>query len=175
MKSLRLRGAWRATRFVLAALLLAGSALFGAASSASAASCSGYTCHGHDPFVYNCGYYTSVSKNVPATGTTLAVLTNWYGHCNANWTQGYLTQAGLNAHDTLYITIDTGDSRGNTEFMCYPGPDNTGQLIEDCAGPRYGGPYTAWTDMVDGTNLTYSVLAIYDRNGNYITDVVAQQ
>lgn len=35
--------------------------------------------------------------------TALAVLTDWYGHCNASWSEGYLTSAGLSANDMIVI------------------------------------------------------------------------
>ncbi len=59
--------------------------------------------------------------------------------------------------------------------MCYPGPDNTGQLVEGCSGAAYGGSSTAWTDMTDGTNITYSDIYVYDRYGNFLAQGVVSQ
>lgn len=151
------------------------------ASAATAApaiplvSCSGYTCHGHDPFVYNCSKESSTSVPVYYNGTQLATLVNWYGHCNGNWSQGQLTSAGHSAGDSFIIDISTTDSRGNFEYMCYPGPNNTGALDEYCSGSTYGGSAVAWTDMVDGTHITYSDIYVYNRSGTFLAQAVTSQ
>jgi hypothetical protein len=164
----------RAAGLLAGILLLLGGLAAGTQSASASTGCSGFSCHGHDPFVYNCGYYTPDSAGAYSGNTELAVLKNWYGHCNANWSEGYLTSAGLAAHDSIIITIDTTDSRGDYEFMCYPGPDNTGALVENCSGATYGGSSTAWTDMVDGTNITQSFIYVY-HGSTLITEATVSQ
>ena len=164
----------RAVGVLAGMALLLGGLTLGAQSASASTSCSGFSCHGHDPFVYSCGYYTSDSAGAYSGNTELAVLTNWYGHCNANWSQGYLTSAGLSAHDSIIITIETTDSKGNDEYMCYPGPDTTGALDEYCSCATYGGSATAWTDMVDGTHITQSIIYVY-HGSTLVTEATVSQ
>jgi hypothetical protein len=60
------------------------------------------------------------------------------------------------------------DSHGLSERMCYPWNDNTGYLTEQCIGTLHVGSVgydgVAWSDMVDGTNLTTAYICIYDPN-----------
>jgi hypothetical protein len=58
---------------------------------------------------------------------------------------------------------------GEFEFMCYPGPSNTGRLLETCTG-HYPGVLPAYTDMVDGTNLTWANAYVY--HGSSLIDVL---
>lgn len=154
-----------------AAILAAGSAAFGTASSASAATCSGYSCHGLDPEIYGCTATSTITMPVMYDGVQVATLWNRYSsRCNANWARGQLTTAGLNAHDTFGITVETTDSQGY-EFMCYPGADNLGQLDEYyfCYGlPAYGGSQILYTDMVDGTTRTTAKLYVYNSSGTVL-------
>jgi hypothetical protein len=80
-----------------------------------------------------------------------------------------LTSAAVSAGDSLRVSITTVDSKGNSEFMCYPGLSNTGALEEDCLPPiSYHGSNIIYTDMVDGTNLTYAAAYVLDSTGKQI-------
>ena len=59
--------------------------------------------------------------------------------------------------------------------MCYPGPSNTGQLIEDCSGAMLHATGFWYTDMVDGTNVTGAAVNVYDTHGNFIDQLQANQ
>jgi hypothetical protein len=108
--------------------------------------------------------------------TQVATLWNRYSsNCNANWARVQLTSAGLSAGDSFIVSIQTTDSKGAGEFMCFPGPSNTGQMIEDCSEIQYGGSLPAYTDMVDGTNLTTATLYVYDSSGAVIARYGASQ
>lgn len=153
-----------------------GTAHVASVNPTPAVSCYGYSCHGHDPYRYGCSKSSDTTAPANYQGTQVATLWNWYSvQCNANWSEGALTTAGLNAGDSIIIDISTTDSHGYWEYMCYPGPDDTGALLEYCSGAHYGGAATAWTDMVDGTNKTVSDLYVYDRNGNQITYATTSQ
>src|SRR4029077_5387110 len=97
--------------------------------------------------------------------------------CKANWARAQLTIAGIKAQDTFWIDVYTTDSQGHKEFMCYPGPDNTGLLteIQDCDVPTYGGSEILYTDMVDGTKLTTADIWVLDSNGNPLIHESASQ
>lgn len=172
---MRMRLGIKLATAVMCALPLCGAVIAVGAPSASAATCKGDTCAGHDPNVYGCGRSSSTSANAASGGHTLATLVNWYSSgCNSNWSQGTLTSYAVSQHDTEIITIDTSDSDGY-EFMCYPGPDNTGSDTEDCYGYGYGGSATAWTDMVNGTDVTYSVIYVYNSSGTEIAQASTSQ
>ena len=158
--------------------LMAGLAVVGAAGSASAATCFGYSCHGHDPEIYGCSATTTETVPVTANGVRIATLWNRYSSgCKANWARAQLTTAGINAHDTFWIDAYTTDSQGHKEFMCYPGPDNSGLLIEtpDCNVPPYGGSEILYTDMVDGTNLATADIWVFDSSGYPLVHASASQ
>jgi hypothetical protein len=142
--------------------LAAGFAVL-SAGSASAASCSGYSCHGHDPVVYGCSASSTTTANAKVNGTVVATVQNRYaGNCNANWVRGQLTQAGVNDHYWIVVDIYTTDSHGTNEYMCYPGPNNTGNLNEYCSGSTYGGnTQFIYSDMVDGTNTATARVFVY--------------
>jgi hypothetical protein len=59
--------------------------------------------------------------------------------------------------------------------MDAPGPSNTGALMEEWyTNVFYSGSASAYSDMVDGTNLTWASVSVYNRNGisiasNYIS------
>jgi hypothetical protein len=154
---------------VLATLLFAMLGVAVSGTNAYASTCSGYGCHGRDPYGAGC----PISSTKMATSSLVTVWNRYSIGCNANWAEAQLTAAAVNAHDTMWVYISTTDNRGNYEFMCYPGPSNTGALVEGCTNPRYGGSLLAWTDMVDGTNLTTACADIYNASGTYLTTVCA--
>ena len=94
---------------------------------------------------------------------------------------GQLTSAGVNDHYWIVVDIYTTDSHGTNEYMCYPGPNNTGNLNEYCSGSTYGGN-TQWiySDMVDGTNVTTARVFVYTCSyfpncPNYVASAAASQ
>lgn len=148
-------------------ILAGGFAVLGSVNSASASlSCKAYSCHGRDPSknYYNCVASVGSTKSATAynsRGVALATVKNIYSYgCVANWAQGQLTQAGLNAGDVIFVDIYTTDSQGHYEYMCIPGPSNTGNLKENCSG-FYGGSQLLYTDMVDGTNVTTAEVSVW--------------
>lgn len=153
------------TRLVMlasATVLAVGAAVLVSAGSASAATCSGFTCHGHNPVTYGCPVSSTVTVPVDYNGVQIATLWNRYSYdCNANWGRAQLTAAGLKDRFSFEVSITTTDSHGDQELMCYPGPNNTGQLVEACPrGQTYSGSLAAYTDMVDGTNTTRAQVAL---------------
>jgi hypothetical protein len=159
--------------FVTAAGGLAGVASATPASASTlspAATCFGYGCHGHDPVIYNCAVASTTT-----TSDGLMTLQNRYSsNCNANWARAELSASALGAYDTLEVAVTTSDSHGQTETMCYPGPSNTGNLIENCTG-SFGGSGFAYTDMVDGTNLTTAEAIVLNSSGQQIDFLQVQQ
>jgi hypothetical protein len=159
-------------------LLAAGFGLAGAtrATPAMAASCYGFSCHGYDPASTGCNKYYSTYKE---TDGALASVVNWYSTgCNANWAQGWLSASAYAAGDSMIVYATTTDSHNPplSEYMCYPGPGNTGKLDEFCNGVYRGTSASpAYTDMVDGTNMTQAIVIVYDHAGNYITQYEADQ
>jgi Protein of unknown function (DUF2690) len=166
--------------------LAAGFAVLGSAGSASAATpaanCSGYSCHGHDPVVYGCTASSTTTANASVSGTVVATVQNRYAsNCNANWVRGQLTSAGVSRHYWIVVDITTTDSHGTGEYMCYPGPNNTGNLNEFCSGSTYGGNTTfIFSDMVDGTNTATARIFVYTCSyfpncPNYVTSASTSQ
>lgn len=154
----------RTIGILLATLVLV---LLGTAVPAAAASCSGYSCHGHDPSVYGCSATSTTTANAfDSDNAIVAVIQNRYSSgCNANWARGWLTSTGVARGYKIYVEIDTTDSKGSTESLCYPGPSNTGNLIEDCSGWPSGGAGGSTTpvfsDMSDGTNVTRAWVHVF--------------
>jgi hypothetical protein len=152
--------------------------LSASAGAAFAASCSGYTCHGLDP-ASRC---TDTKDKIvladdvqdPLAPEDVAVLHNKYSKgCNSNWAWAALTSAGYNDGASLVVLITTTDSRGNLESMCYPGPNSTGALNEYCYESTYRGTAGAYTDMVDGTNVTQAYVYVYASDGALIASAEA--
>jgi hypothetical protein len=163
----------------LAALVLTLGAAVVMAAPASAAGCSGVTCIGHDPDVEGCASSSITSAAAYSGSTKLANLWNKFSAaCDANWSSAQLTSAAINSGDRLFVEITTIDRNGNEDFMCYPGPDNTGNTLESCWGyPNYGYccagyPYT---DMVDGYRVTQSEVDVMDADGNLIATAKTTQ
>jgi hypothetical protein len=150
------------------------------ASPASASGCWSYSCVGHDPDVYGCSWDTYVNGYAVDSGYhTLANLTNWYSNsCHTNWVAASLTQYSLDRGYKMYLKIQTTDTNGHIEYMCYPGPSDTGALQEWCSNypySGYGGPYLSWGDMVEGTNYTYGTVTVRDGSGNEVAIGTANQ
>jgi hypothetical protein len=157
----------------VAALLLS---LFGAAAvtapAYAAATCSSYSCTGHDPQTR----YPGCKANTTHGSTTasyggIVVVTAWNYYsvpCNANWAQGQLTPGAVSRGYKMQVQIATDPPNGVHEAMCYPGPSDTGQTIENCTSPLYGGSLPAYTDMVMGTNLTFATVSVFDPSGTTV-------
>jgi hypothetical protein len=162
-----------------------GVAAAGAASAATAKharpiataslTCHGISCHGHDPYLYGCTASSHKSAYFYLTGTWVATVTNYYSiKCNANWTQAWLSSNAVYGGWNFGITLTTYDSQSppQLESMCWSGPNspnNTGGISEPCipqVPPYYNGTGPAWTDMVDGTNLTFSGMSVDDAFGD---------
>ena len=118
-------------------------------SARPAAGCYSTSCYNKDPYQEGCSvssikgpvYLSDVDGNI-------AKVWNYYSYvCDANWTQGQIvTPSGAN----LQITISTSG-----EFtLCYP---------DDCRS-YYNGNYVAWTNMVNGTNVTTSCVSATSRS-----------
>lgn len=168
----------RPTRMTLA-LACASASILGvvvSATPASAAGCYAYSCHGYDLYHFGCTYTsTTADSAVTYDGrTAVATVYNRYsGGCRSNWAEAALTPAALAAGDTMLVGIITHDfdSRGNSESMDYPSTSsNRGALQEYPAQPYYGGAASAYTDMVDGTNLTEAWIHVFDKYGTMISD-----
>ena len=158
-----------ASALVTSLLGVAGIAM--SAVTADAAGCYGFSCAGHDPIVEGC----SVSSTKGQSDSLAIVQNRFAWNCNSNWARGALTQQGLSNGDSIIIFITTTDSKGHSEFQCYPGPNNTGQLIEACSGATYRSTTFAFTDMVDGTNVTHAFVYVYDSAGNLIDQLEVDQ
>jgi Protein of unknown function (DUF2690) len=155
------------------ALMATVIASVGLASSASPANatCNGFSCHGLDPSIQGC-----TATSTRESSDTLAIVQNRFSQgCKANWARGALTQTGLHNGDKIQVIIQTTDSHGNFEQMCFPGPSNTGNLKEPCSGTLYQSTTFAFTDMVDGTNVAAAIVKIYDSGGNFIRSIEADQ
>lgn len=144
------------------------------ATPANAAGCYSTGCHGYDPNVKSCTVSSQKSLNFYSGRTVMATLTNKFSiACDSNWAQAQLTQYAVNLGWNFRVYIDTTDSNGQGEAMCYDGLgsySNTGWLVENCFhNPAFQDNWTnaTWTDMVDGTHITYSYLELYDAHGNY--------
>jgi hypothetical protein len=141
----------------------AGAAVTTGAQPAITRTCHGYSCHGHDPVRYRCSVSSTTS-----TSDHLVTLWNRYSfNCNANWGRARLKPVALLLGDRMQVFISTTDSKGKFESMCYPGPSDTGHIEEDCTG-AYRGSLPAYTDMVDGTNVAWATVLVY--NGNSVVD-----
>jgi hypothetical protein len=133
----------------------------GAHSALATKTCWDKGCIGHDPQVYGCSAATTTTVQ-----NAYAILWNRYsGNCDTNWGRAQLKTLALNDHFSMNVAIQTADGK---EFMCVPGPSDTGQMNEYCNG-SYGGPNISWTDMVDGQQLTTAYVYIYNALGHELT------
>ncbi|MFD8479467.1 hypothetical protein [Kitasatospora sp. NPDC059673] len=164
---------------VLVATTLATAGLLVTAPTASAAGCWASSCAGRDHGAVGCWATDVKTAYVIRDGVQLATVWNDYSSsCKANWSAAQLTQAARNAGYRLYVDIQTTDSNGAREFMCYPGPDNTGSLVEACTDwpySGYSGSGAPWTDMIDGTNVTAARAYVFDSSGNLVMDAPVWQ
>jgi hypothetical protein len=145
------------------------------AAPARASSCYGYSCHGLDPVKASC----PVSSTTTTYGAYATVWNRYSYACNANWVRAQLTPAAISAGYQWIIVITTIDSKGQSERMCYPWNDNTGYLDEQCSDrmdvPINGYEQAAWSDMVDGTNVTSADVIIYkDHTSSWPYEAIAQ-
>jgi hypothetical protein len=159
---------------VASALLLSCGIAGFSAGTAAAATCSGSGCQGLDAKLQGCPVTSS-----KANGGGYGQIWNYYSQaCKANWAEGDLLRPpGEYAGYSFYVVITTTDSNGNSESMCSPGPSNTGSPHEYCFDTPYspGNGSPAWTDMVDGTNITQAYIYVYGPDGSLIeTDEVDQ-
>ena len=167
----------RAYLVIAAVAMIAGLGAVGLARAplASAAPCWGVSCHGYDPATTGCNQYYSTQNTNPEA---LATVVNWYSTgCNANWAQAWLSPSALAAGDKMLVSIETLDSQNpqQIEYECYPGPSNTGQNEHCNANALYGGSEAAYTDMVDGTNMTGATVFVYDSAGHFLAHYGAGQ
>ena len=160
---------WLVASALIAVLL--GFAEAGMSAAPAEAACWGYSCHGLNPSSQGC----SATSTTTASSTLVVLQNRDSSGCNANWARAELTQQGSLNGDQFIVYIVTTDSRGNTEEMCYPGPSNTGQLINGCDGFGSNSMNYQWTDMVDGTNLTYAHVQVFDSHGNFIQQLQTTQ
>jgi len=128
-----------------------------AASRVPSDTCYGASCYGKDPFTFGClDSYTLSPDNTPEyyNGNLVGYFSSVYSYtCNANWNQATLTPDAISKGFRVRTGIATYDSQTPSQFesICYP---------TDCNTFGYGGE-TGWptySNMVDGTNTTYSVL-----------------
>lgn len=166
----------RARMFVtlVAALLLGlcGAVAVQAPANAAGATCSGYSCVGHDPQTTYSGCLNSTTHGTATAsygGIQVVTAWNYYSNdCNANWARGQLTSAAVSRGYQMQVQIGTSDTNGYWEAMCYPGPSDTGKAREDCYDYKYGGSLAAYTDMVNGTNLTKATISVFDPTGQVV-------
>lgn len=147
-------------------------------AGAATVGCQGWLCAGLDPAVtVGCSVTSTTTTNAVYKGTSVVTLWNRYSsNCIANWARAQLTSAGRSGGDSIQLEIETTDSQGTDEFMCYPGnTSNQWTLNEGCNGYTYSGSLAAYTDMVDGTNITTVTVIVYDANGNQITTASVNQ
>jgi hypothetical protein len=160
--------------------------MFAAPTAPASASptCKGLSCHGHDPNVYGCVVSSQKSAYYYHGPVLMATLTNKYSiKCNANWSQAQLSPYAASLGWNFQVVAWTTDSANGDEWMCWDGPNspnNTGSPQENCP-TGYGPPFPdnmsapAWTDMVDGTHVTYSGMNIYDYYGNPAASIQVSQ
>ena len=139
--------------------------------AANAATCYATNCAGHDPTTHGC----SVSSTVTTNGA-LATLWNRYSYvCDANWARAQLTATALNAGYSMQLSIATVDRAHNSEYMCWPSPDNDQGFSDEFCTGSYGGSSIAYTDMVDGTNATQAYVTILNSSGDFVAEYEADQ
>ena len=167
----------RVYRIMAAVVMIAGLGAVGLARAplASAAPCWGVSCNGLDPATTGCNQYYSTPNTNPGA---LATVVNWYSTgCNANWTQAYLSPSALAAGDRMQVGIEVMDSQNPSklEAECYPVSIKVGQNEYCTQGNDYAGSLPAYTDMVDGTNVTHAAAVVIDPSGYAIAVYSADQ
>ena len=73
-------------------------------------------------------------------------------------------------HDTMEVAIGTDDNP-ESEFMCVPGPSDTGQSDEYCTG-HDGASSVAYTDMVYGHLPATAIVYVYGPTGHQIDQIL---
>ena len=161
----RVRGA-----VVLVMTTLLALAGVGVASQAQAAGCYAASCSGWDPVGKGC----TATSTTTGSGTWGTVTNRYAAGCRANWVRGQLSAAAVNAGYKMWLNIQTTDSAGRNVYMCWPtgGVSNHGNTYESCYGASpVGGSGVIYSDMVDGTNITYADMLVFDASG---TTLVAE-
>ncbi len=137
--------------------------------------CNGIGCDDQDPGVMGCNKSRMLFapfQVADAAGDILATGQNVYSvGCNANWTEGTLTALGRN----IIVQISTTDSQGRASINCFP--HNPGGVPGyNCTLAGYNGEtgWPAFSNMVDGTNLTKSVLQVTGPDGRQYLGSVSQ-
>ncbi len=143
---------------------------------------------GLDPSATKCSAYytTSVPMSITVSGHLLATGRNVYSTgCNANWTEGTLTSYAISLGYKLAAETIAKDSYNpqNEECTSFPGNDSEaiykyqGALLDCWYTSGYGGStgWPAYTNMVDGTNITMSFMAVYDSHQNFVASTDAYQ
>ena len=88
------------------------------ARPALAATCRVYSCHGRDPVIYGCAIQGSISGSDDLVTLWLRDSSN----CGSFWARAQLTATAIADHDSMQVAVDTIDTKGQEEYMCYPGP-----------------------------------------------------
>ena len=135
--------------------------------------CTATGCYNLDPYAEGCGtattynhisyVQTSIDEGIPGAGVvTYGYITNYYSSwCVANWAEVSVTTAGHNISIITDLQITTTDANKHNEEMCYPVKCNPFSFYTGTA-------YPSWTNMVDGTNMTYAhVYAEVDGTDGY--------
>ncbi len=156
----------------------AGQAVGGAGNLASKVSqygCYGVSCDNQDPAAMGCNKSRMTFAPfsvIDASGDVLATGQNVYSvGCNANWTEGTLAGAGRN----IIILASTTDSQSHAISNCFP-HDLGGVPGYNCTLAGYNGAtgWPAFSDMVDGTNLTKSVIQVTGPDGRQYLNSITQ-
>jgi hypothetical protein len=104
-------------------------------------------------------------------GVVIGYMTSVYSYnCNSNWDQAELTSYAINQGWGVQTFINTTDSQGSDEVVCYP--DESVDCITDYKGAT-GWP--AVSNMVDGSNTTYSEFIVYNGGTRIVDDKTIQQ
>src|SRR5215469_4902515 len=139
--------------------------------------CYGASCYNQDPVTFGCldSYIISPENKLEYYGGIIVgSFSVVYSYtCNATWVQATLDPFAINQGYRVLTAIRTDDSQtpSQDELICYP---------DDCYNDHpigYGGE-TGWptySNMVDGTNTTYSAFGLVLPDGtNTNIDIVTQ-
>lgn len=142
------------------------------ASRPAAATLAGPTCHGtspscigHDPATYGC-VISATKESANSFGTVWEQFSN---NCDAKWAWGQLTPRSIQNGYKFETAIGTSD---NTQYMCAPGPRDTGSFFEYCTGYDTGSA-VATTDMVDGHKPATAFVYVFNANGVGVDELTA--
>ena len=130
--------------------------------------CTASGCYNLDPYAEGCGTATAYNhisiKSDPiyqdyggvggGSNYLWGYVYNYYSSwCIANW-----NLVSLSVNTSVQLIITTTDSKGHSEEVCFP--NNSCGTYEEYSS----GVFPAWTNMVDGTNVT-SACAWVSANG----------